>query len=812
MKAYDDEQFAKENIAEESYTAENITVLNDLEAVRRRPAMYIGTTDSAGLHHLVYEVVDNSVDEAQAGYCDRIEIILHIDNSVTVVDNGRGIPVDIHPEMGRPAAEVVLTMLHAGGKFGDGVYKVSGGLHGVGVSVVNALSQYLELEVWRDGKAYMQTFSKGIPTADLKQTGTTDKRGTRVRFLPDSEIFPKIEFSFEQLIQRFRELAFLNPGLLFIFNDEQVDKVQELKFDGGITEFIRFVNRGKNVLHKDPVFIQGERSGVLVELGIQYNDTYSDTMHSFANCINTREGGTHVSGFKSALTRTINTYISLHGLAKNIKDVALTGDDVREGLAAVLSVRIPNNMQPQFEGQTKTKLGNSEVKGIVESLVNEQLASYFEENPSVARVIAEKGIDALRAREAARKAKELTRRKGFLNGYSLPGKLADCQEKDAALTELFLVEGDSAGGPAKQGRDRRHQAVLPLRGKVLNVEKARDEKILANEEMKIIIAAIGAGVGIEDFNLEKLRYHKVIVMCDADVDGSHIRTLLLTFFYRKMLPLIENGHLYIAQPPLFKIKKGRKESYVKDEKELNFFVMQSASEEAQIVLNNGKKIIKNEELFKKLLALADFEINMKKLESKGYPEFIISTLLRANASGREFFISSVQLEKLLKELSLYNIQLSGVEFNEEYKLNQIAFSDPIRGIHNQKIGWRLVTYPEYQQALNLYQELEFLFNGQVIIKTKEKEETVNSWKAAFQIFQMEGKQGLTITRFKGLGEMNADQLWETTMNPQTRTLLQIKIEDALEADSIFSILMGEQVEPRKAFIISHALEVKNLDI
>lgn len=811
MKAYDDEAFDKENVAEESYTAENIKVLRDLEAVRKRPAMYIGTTDSAGLHHLVHEVVDNSVDEAQAGYCDRIDVILHIDNSVTVIDNGRGIPVDVHPEIGRPAAEVVLTMLHAGGKFGDGVYKVSGGLHGVGVSVVNALSQNLELEVWRDGKAYVQTFSKGAVSSDLKEIGTTDKRGTRVRFLPDGEIFPKIEFSHELLVQRFRELAFLNPGLLIVFNDEQVEKVQEFRFSGGIVEFVRFVNRGKEVLHKDPVFIHGERSGVLVEVGIQYNDTYSDIMHSFANCINTREGGTHVSGFKAALTRTINSYISQHGLGKNIKDVALTGDDVREGLTAVLSVKIPNNMQPQFEGQTKTKLGNSEVKGIVESLVNEQLASFFEENPSVAKVIAEKGTEALRAREAARKAKELTRRKGFLNGYSLPGKLADCQEKDATLTELFLVEGDSAGGPAKQGRDRRHQAVLPLRGKVLNVEKARDEKILGNEEMKMMITAVGAGVGIEDFNLEKLRYHKVIIMCDADVDGSHIRTLLLTFFYRKMPPLIENGHLYIAQPPLFKIKKGRKESYVKDEKELNYYVMQSATDEAQIILNNGKRI-RNDELFKKSLALFDFDANMKKLESKGYPEFIIIALLRANAAGREFFISPKNLEKLHEELTENNIQMSKVEFNDEYKLYQLTFSDPIRGIQNQKISWRMVTYPEYHQLLNLYHELEIIINGQLIIKTKDKEEPAGSWRSALQILQQEGKRGITITRFKGLGEMNADQLWETTMNPQTRTLLQVRIEDAIEADSIFSTLMGEQVEPRKAFIISHALEVKNLDI
>ncbi|OGF58404.1 MAG: DNA gyrase subunit B [Candidatus Fischerbacteria bacterium RBG_13_37_8] len=800
------------HLAEEGYTAEDIKVLHDLEAVRRRPAMYIGTTDISGLHHLVYEVVDNSIDEAQAGYCTEIEVVLHIDNSVTVIDNGRGIPVDLHQEMKKSAAEVVLTMLHAGGKFGNGVYKVSGGLHGVGVSVVNALSKRLDLEVWRDGKVYVQSFSKGAAITELKEVGQTEKRGTKIRFHPDPEIFPRIDFSHEQLVQRFRELAFLNPQVSFVFINEREDKEHEFHFQGGIVEFVQFLNRGKEALYDPPIFVQGERNGVIVELAIQYNSTYSDILLSFANCINTKEGGTHVSGFKSALTRTINNYITQHNLAKNIKD-PVSGDDVREGLAAIISVKIPNDQHPQFEGQTKTKLGNSEVKGIVESLVNEQLSLYFEENPSISRIISEKAIDALRAREAARKAKELTRRKGLLNGYTLPGKLADCQEKDPTQTELFIVEGDSAGGPAKQGRDRRFQAVLPLRGKVLNVEKARDDKVLGNHEMKMIITALGAGIGEDEFDITRLRYHKVIIMCDADVDGSHIRTLLLTFFYRKMQQIVENGHLYIAQPPLFRAKKGRKETYIKDEKELNQFVMRNAAEDIVIILNDGKKI-KGEELLEKLLAISEFDVNLSKLEGKRYPEYIINKLLMANASGKDYFVSAEPLEKLRDELqiSFPFVQLSQVQHDEEYGLYQLEFSDPIRGIHNQKISIRLILHSEYQQLLKLYRKVTFLFNGKVGVKTKEKEETVYSWKEALRIFQQEGRKGLTITRFKGLGEMNADQLWDTTMNPETRVTLQIKIEDAIEADSIFSTLMGEQVEPRREFIIEHALEVKNLDI
>jgi len=793
-----------------SYTAEDIRILGDLEAVRKRPAMYIGSTDINGLHHLVYEVVDNSVDEAQAGHCTEVEVIIHIDNTVSVIDNGRGIPVDIHPEKKRPAAEVVLTTLHAGGKFDSGVYKVSGGLHGVGVSVVNALSEYLELEVWRDGKKYMQTFKKGIPVADLKEVGSTDKRGTRISFLPDKSIFSHIEYSHEQLAQRFRELAFLNPNLRIIFRDERIDKEQEFHYEGGIVEFVKFLNRSKQVLHDGPIYISGEKNGIITEVSIQYNNSFQEILYSFANCINTKEGGTHVSGFRSALTRTINNYITQYSLGKNLKE-GVSGDDVREGLVAVLSVRIPNDMQPQFEGQTKTKLGNSEVKGIVESLVNDQLSSYFEENPNVAKVICEKAITAMRAREAARKAKELTRRKSYLNGYSLPGKLADCQEKDPSVAELFIVEGDSAGGPAKQGRDRRFQAVLPLRGKVLNVEKAREDKILNNQELQTIITALGAGIGDDDFDISKLRYHKVIVMCDADVDGSHIRTLLLTFFYRKMYQLIERGHLFIAQPPLFKIKKGKTERYVKDEKELNSLIFKIAAEEATLLIENNKKL-QSEELMKKLIALSEFESNLKKLENKGYPEFIVNTLLKNKIVGKEFFQNKENLNNIAKSLINYNLQFGEIGFDEEYKLYYLPFSDAMRGLRNQKIGWRLVSYPEYQHLINLIEEVSPFLNGKIFIKNKEKEICIDSWKDILNYFMEEGKKGLTITRFKGLGEMNADQLWETTINPETRTLLQVKIEDAIEADRIFSMLMGEQVEPRKNFIVEHALEAKNLDI
>jgi len=685
-------------------------------------------------------------------------------------------------------------------------------LHGVGVSVVNALSDRLDLEVWRDGKVYVQSFSKGVAITELREAGTTSKRGTKIRFHPDPSIFPVITFTHETLVQRFRELAFLNPGVKILFYDEREDKKHEFYSSGGIVEFVKYINRGKEVLHDPPIYIQGERNGIIVELAIQYNGTYSDNLLSFANCINTKEGGTHVSGFKSALTRTINNYISQQGLGKNIKE-PVSGDDVKEGLAAVISVKIPNDQHPQFEGQTKTKLGNSEVKGIVESLVNERLGLYFEENPAVARTICEKALEALRAREAARRAKELTRRKGLLNGYSLPGKLADCQEKDPEKAELFIVEGDSAGGPAKQGRDRRYQAVLPLRGKVLNVEKARDDKMLANQEMKMIITALGAGIGQKEFDISKVRYHKIIIMCDADVDGSHIRTLLLTFFYRKMHQIIEKGYLYIAQPPLFKVKKGKKELYIKDERELNKFIMESASENANIIMN-GNKVIQGKELLDKLNALAEIEIYINKLESKRYPEYLINKLLHDKVSSREFFSSRSYLEKLREDLQINFpfIQLGDIEEDVEYNLYQLSFSDPIRGIQNQYIGLKLILQPEYQHALRLFEKIMFLFNGEVIIDTKEKKEKVYSWREALRIFQQEGKKGLTITRFKGLGEMNADQLWETTMNPETRTILQIQIEDAIEADAIFSTLMGEQVEPRREFIVEHALEVKNLDI
>ncbi len=795
------------------YTADSIKVLGGLEAVRKRPAMYIGTTGSQGLHHLIYEVVDNSIDEAQAEYCDQIEIVIHIDNSVTVTDNGRGIPVDWHKEEGKSAAEVVMTTLHAGGKFDSGAYKVSGGLHGVGVSVVNALSESLELEIWREGKVYTQSYVKGEPTTKLEQVGTTDKRGTRITFKPDHEIFDTTEFVHDILAQRFRELAFLTRGITITFVDEHLDKTQTFHSEGGVVSFAKYLNQNKQVLHPEPIAIHGERSGVIIDLAIQYNDTYSENVLTFANSINTKEGGTHLSGFRSALTRTINAYATKYNVLKDFKE-GITGEDVREGCVAILSVSIPNSMQLQFEGQTKSKLGNSEIKGLVESLVNEKLGSFFEENPSVAEKIVMKSLDAARAREAARKAKELTRRKGALEMDSLPGKLADCQEKDPSLCELYLVEGESAGGSAKQGRDRKFQAILPLKGKILNVEKARFDKMLSNVEIRTMITALGTGIGKEDFDASKLRYHRVIIMTDADVDGSHIRTLILTFFFRQMPELIERGHLYIAQPPLYKIKKGKKETYIKDDRSLQQMLLKNVAEEYLVTVgpDNNKKEYKGEKLYQALSKMSEAEQLLKKMERRGYPYAFLEKLLLEEPMDKKFFQDEKNLEKLKEKILKSNPKDAAVEVRQDVEHGLYEIDVKFKNYRQFKLNWQFCSSPEWARLNEAFRYVSDFQTSKIQVQENGNKQEVENWKELYKTLEHSSKKGLTITRYKGLGEMDPGQLWDTTMNPQIRTLLQVRIEDAYEADLIFSTLMGEEVDPRKNFITEHALEVKNLDV
>lgn len=784
------------------YGAEQIKILEGLEAVRKRPAMYIGSTASAGLHHLVYEIVDNSIDEALAGYCNHVQVTINMDGSVTVVDNGRGIPTDMHPS-GKSAAEVVLTVLHAGGKFDNDSYKVSGGLHGVGVSVVNALSEKLELEIRRDDKIFRQTYHRGVPEEPLKLSGETKRRGTKITFFPDAEIFETTEFSFDVLSQRLRELAFLNAGVRVLIKDERYDKAHEFYYEGGIGSFVEYLNRNRIPLHPKPIFVKGERSGVEIEIAIQYNDSYDEKLFSFANNINTHEGGTHLIGFKAALTRTMNSYATANNLLKNVK-VSISGEDLREGLTAVISVKVP---QPQFEGQTKTKLGNSEVKGYVETLLNEKLATYLEENPQVAKKVLEKSIDAARAREAARKARDLTRRKGALEIGTLPGKLADCQEKDPALCELFLVEGDSAGGSAKQGRDRKYQAILPLKGKILNVEKARFDKMVSSQEIRTLIAALGTGIGKEDFDIAKLRYHRIIVMTDADVDGSHILTLLLTFFFRQMHEIVERGHLYIAQPPLYKIKRGKKEQYLKNEAALQNYLLEEGTENMTLALDKGERNLRGKQIIPLLKQVTDYMSIFEKVIRKGINEELLRLLIAVNARGtfEELHDIAVHLEKI-----------KTIKADFDYQVNESRITMKLGNLRIQLDKHALDVLASYEYALLFenYKKMKASLGNDTAVVSAEGKDLIatDSCEELLGFFLDTAKKGLYIQRYKGLGEMNPEQLWETTMHQENRLLFQVKIEDLVEAEEIFTVLMGDQVEPRRDFIEKNALNVSNLDI
>jgi DNA gyrase subunit B len=791
-----------------NYDADSIKVLGGLEAVRLRPAMYIGSTGESGLHHLVYEVVDNSVDEALAGFCTEIQVTVHIDNSVTVVDDGRGIPVGMHEGEKRSAAEVVMTVLHAGGKFDTNSYKVSGGLHGVGVSVVNALSETLDLEIWRDGYTWEQSYRRGAPEAPLKRAGKTAKRGTKITFRPDTTIFDTVEFNFDTLSQRLRELSFLNKGLKISLSDERGDKGHQFCYAGGIAEFITHLNKGKAVLHDKPIYFEAQRDAgslgdVQMEVALQYNDSYSETVFSFANNINTVDGGSHISGFRSALTRTINNYGASAGLFRDVKE-NLSGDDVREGLVAVISVKLP---QPQFEGQTKGKL-NSDIKGLVEAFVNEKLGEAFEKTPSVAKKIIQKAIEAARAREAARKARDLTRRKGALDSGSLPGKLADCQERDPANCELFRVEGESAGGTAKHGRDRRYQAILPLKGKILNVEKARYDKMLGHEEIRAMITAIGTGIGKDDFDLAKLRYHKIIIMTDADVDGSHIRTLLLTFFFRQMQELIKRGHIFIAQPPLYKMKKGRSEKYIKDEKEFTRELMRHATE-GRSVKNSVGESIEGRIATKFLGDLADYFALIDKLEKRVRSRQVAELLAKSDLEKKVDFATPDKLKELESSLNALGFQ-TRIEFDEEHSLHQLIFANG-SGTERQ-INWSLLALPESRRVRALAKSLVTFDKPPFMVQTDGKSQSYPTTPELMDFILNEGKKELSVQRYKGLGEMRAEQLWETTMNADTRSLLQVRLEDLLVSEEIFSTLMGENVEVRRKFIEDNALDVKNLDV
>ena len=800
------------------YDARTITVLDGIEAVRKRPAMYIGDTGTRGLHHLVYEVVDNSIDEAMAGYCRKIDVIVHVDDSVTVIDDGRGIPVDEHATEHKPALEVVLTTLHAGGKFDHEAYKVSGGLHGVGVSCVNGLSEWLEAEVKRDGQIHSQKFQRGKTASKIQVIGKSSKTGTKITFKPDPTIFTVTEYNFDTLCNRLRELAFLNAGIEISLKDERSDKEIRFKYEGGIVSFVQHLNENKTCLHKKVVYLHSEKDGVEAEIALQYNDGYAESLFSYANNINTIEGGTHLSGFKSALTRTINAYSREKNLAKD-DDKAMSGEDIREGLTAVLSVKIRD---PQFEGQTKTKLGNGDVEGIVASIVNEGLAEFFDKNPSEARKITDKCITAARAREAARKARDLARRKGALDSQSLPGKLADCSETDPAVCELYLVEGDSAGGSAKQARNRRFQAILPLRGKLINVEKAPLDKVLANEEIGTMITAIGTGIGLEDFDIARLRYHKIVLMCDADIDGSHIRTLLLTFLFRQMRPLVDGGHVFIAQPPLYKVKRKKTERYVESDREMNAILLDLGCEDARLVPLDGGKELDSA----KLRGILDLLVEI---------EYLAGILRRKGIKFEEYMAAR---DRKGNRLPVYKVKINGDErylFSDEELAKLTAEEEKKRGRDLEIVneGEQGVREDRGIEVLELYEAREFSRLLECLVNAgMNVDNLVSSRKAIYELraggdggpakihsllgvlhaVRDLGKKGLSIQRYKGLGEMNPEQLWETTMDPERRTLLKVTLEDAVAADRIFTVLMGSEVEPRRKFIEENALHVRNLDV
>ncbi len=792
------------------YTAESIKVLEGLEAVRVRPAMYIGSTGSMGLHHLVYEVVDNSIDEAMAGYCSKIDVIIHFDNSITVSDNGRGIPVDMHPEEKKPAAEVVMTTLHSGGKFDRNSYKVSGGLHGVGVSVVNALSYKLELEIKRDGHIYFQKYEYGKPVNTLKKIGKTKKTGTKVTFWPDDEIFETTIYDYNILSKRLKELAFLNQGITITLKDERNNKQDVFHYKGGIIEYVKYLAGEKEKIHSKPVFIKTKREDVEIEIAFQYVNFYSEMLLSFVNNINTIEGGTHLSGFKSAITRTINSFAVNNNLKKDFKG-SFSGDDVREGLIAVISLRVK---EPQFEGQTKAKLGNSEIKGIVESFVNEKLSEFFEENISVAKSIISKVLVAAKAREASKKAKDLIRKTNLLESTSLPGKLADCQTKEPSESEIFIVEGDSAGGSAKQGRDRRFQAILPLKGKILNVEKASATKMLENEEIKTIITALGVGIGKENFDIEKIRYHKIIIMTDADVDGSHIRTLIMTFFFRQMRPIIERGYLYLAQPPLYLVKKGKSKVYLKNEKELETFLFKKIGDDVELYLNGkGDDVLKGAKLIKFLKLINQKNKLIRDLEKRGIPNNLILMLMEF-IKDEDSFKDEKSVKSIAAELGESGCcKTVDIDYDEEYSTYVLNLSYEMNGVlYHKRIDWEFLTGPEFANVNESYEKLRNYPKPPYNLKIGKDEYEVKEEDELFNFLFEKIKKGLYIQRYKGLGEMNPNQLWETTMDPENRTLLQVNINDYNESETIFDTLMGSDSKKRKEFILDNALYVRNLDI
>ncbi len=793
------------------YGADQIKVLQDREAVRTRPGMYIGDTDDgSGLHQLVFEVVDNSIDEALAGYCDLVSVSIHVDGSVTVEDNGRGVPVDLHKEEGRSAAEVIMTVLHAGGKFDSNSYKVSGGLHGVGVSCVNFLSSELEMEIKRDGSVYYQRYLSGRPTKAIERIGQTKESGTKIRFVPDSELFSITEFSFDLLSERLRELSFLNEGVRIAIHDERSGQSNDFSFSGGVSAYVKFLSQNKRMLFEDPIFIDGEKDGSQVQVALAWTDSYKETILCFTNNIRNRDGGSHLAGLKGALTRSVNGYIAEHPLPKNVK-VQITGDDVREGLVGIVSAKVPD---PKFSSQTKDKLVSIEVKGIVESVVFSLLTKFMGENPKVVKAIIDKIVEAATAREAARKAKELTRRKGFLDMGGLPGKLADCQEKDPAQSELYLVEGDSAGGSAKSGRDRKNQAILPLRGKILNVEKARFEKLIASDEIKHMIKALGTGIHT-DFDIGRLRYHKVVIMTDADVDGAHIRTLLLTFFYRQMPEIIEEGYLYIAQPPLYKVKKGKKERYIQNDEDLEEYLLSQIVGDIKISLKASDRVLTGPALIPKLKMLRKEHDLFNLMERKGIDEQVVEVMLHEpDIEELAFFQDRDNLSRLAQKLEKVGLAFDEINQDETYGSYKLSMISQTRGHQHQvSLGYRLVHTPEFKMIKRYYDELAEFNDTEIEVQYKDGEPDVAPHKTRFLYTINDlSRRGIQITRFKGLGEMNPDQLWDTTLDPSNRTLLRVQIQDALEADNIFTVLMGDEVEPRRQFIQTNALNVRNLDV